>query len=140
MRKNDPMKVAGPKKVLNFRGYIPAGGEDFVNINYCGCDLTVEILCESEGEEGDEAVLTLKFVDARYFIKSSLPGIALLSASVDSDVSVLSHLVEYEWSEWVALDEQATGLSGYKHFRMFLHSVGLVLDVVANGVCQLSER
>jgi hypothetical protein len=73
------------------------------------------------------------FVRAKHFFKSPLPGISLFSSPEDKDPSLLNSLVEYEKSELIDKD-LSCGLSSYKHYRLFLHSSGVVINVVAKSL------
>ncbi|QIB04454.1 hypothetical protein GZ982_07050 [Pseudomonas fluorescens] len=113
--------------------FLPLDGEERVDINYSDGDLNLDILYEvGEAAEG-VAKKSIRFLRAKYFFKSPFPGHNIFVCPDDGDISLLNSLVEYECSGLLDIDGRTLGVADYRHYRLFLHSVGVALYVVAKS-------
>lgn len=134
------MRLSDPVKLWNLDEYIPSAGEDRVDLRYCGRDLYVDVWCNNEDGNGEFQVVGLHFIDVSYFIKGLVPGVSIFGSDTPIDASLLGHLIEYKWSELVRIGERESLRRGDRHFRFFLHSVGISVDAIAKDVHMLDLR
>ena len=127
------MKLSRPKKVFDMDVFLPLDGEDRIDINYSGGDLRLDIFYEVEGAADGIAKKSIRFLRAKYFFKSPFPGHDIFSCPDDGDISLLNSLVEYECSELLDIDGRTLGVADYRHYRLFLHSVGIAVHVMAKS-------
>ncbi|SCX72438.1 MULTISPECIES: hypothetical protein [unclassified Pseudomonas] len=127
------MKLSRPKKMFDMDSFLPLDGEDKVDMVYSGGDLSLEIFYESESCAGGLAKKNIRFLNAKYFFKAPFPGYSIFVCPDDGDISLLNSLVEYELSELLDIDGKTRGVADYRHYRLFLHSVGVALHVIAKS-------
>lgn len=127
------MKLSDPRKVFDLDDFLPSGGEDQFEMSLSQGDLSVDIFYEpDDSEEGLKK--TIRFVGTRHFFKSPFPGVSFFNCLDDRDISLLNSVVEYQQSELLEKEESIPGIEDYKHYRLFLHSVGAVIYVVAESM------
>jgi len=124
------VKLSNPRKVFDLDDFLPADGEDSFDISYSQGDLNLDIYYEPDDSE-EELCKRIRFTKARHFFKSPFPGVSFFNCVDDKDLSLLNSIVEYEQSELLEKDSASPGSAGYKHYRLFLHSSGVVIYVVA---------
>lgn len=117
-------------------GFLPADGEKRIDMCYSGGVLNIDIFYEVEGLDNQEAKKSISFLRAKYFFKTPFPGYSFFACPDDRDISLLDSLVEYEHSDMLDMEVDA-GVVGYKHYRLFLHSTGVAIHVIAKG-CDIS--
>ncbi len=127
------MKLSKPRKVLDLDDFLPADGEERFETSYSQGDLNLDIYYESDDSE-EELRKIIRFTKARHFFKSPFPGVSFFNCVDDKAISLLNSIVEYEQSELLDKDLAAPGAAGYKHYRLFLHSSGVVIYVVAQSL------
>lgn len=127
------MKLSSPKKVFDLDNFLPPDGENSYDMSFSRGDLTLDIYYESDDSKGEQKK-RVRFVKARHFFKSPFPGISFFDCPDDRDLSLLNSIVEYENSELLDKDSEFPGSSNYKHYRVFLHSVGAAIYVVAKSI------
>ena len=132
------MNLAKPKRILNLNSFLPPGGEDGLDLSYHSGTLDLTIQYEKTGGETGDARKVIRFMDAKYFFKTPFPGYSFFSCPDDRDVSLLSSLVEYEYSDMVEMDKKRYNINGYRHYRLFLHSVGFAVYVIAQS-CEVLD-
>lgn len=128
------MNLSGPKIIFDMDRFLPAEGETRANILYVSGDLNVHVFYEKEGFAEIEAQLNIHFYRAKYFFKTPFPGFSFFSCQGDRELSLLNSIVEYEYSDMLEIERSMSGFSDYKHFRLFLHSIGEAIHVIAKSV------
>ncbi|GHU09137.1 hypothetical protein FACS1894158_18650 [Betaproteobacteria bacterium] len=139
------MQLSDPVQILNLNDFLPLDGEDKIEIFTDGGELNLDIFYEVAGVESRTAKLRIHFSYAHYFVKTPFPGYSFIYGPDDSDSSLLYSLVEYQRSD--VLDQmckfsEENGFrhyTGYKHYRLFLHSVGVAIHVIAKS-CEISNE
>ena len=134
------MGLSEPKMVYDLNTVLPPDGEDRAIFVYSDGELSVTLSYENESLAGQHADITIKFVNAGYFVKTPFPGVSLFSCPDDRKISLLNSLVEYQKSELLDAIRSNPTYVGTKHYRVFLHSVGLALHVVASNFEVYSNR
>lgn len=132
------MQLSNPKKVLDLDSFLPSDGEDGFEMSYSKGILNLVIFYEPEGLELGEARKTIRFSPAKYFFKTPFPGYSFFICPDDRDISLLNSVVEYEYSDMVDIESKSLRTAGYKHYRLFLHSTGVALHVIAKS-CEISD-
>jgi len=130
------VRLSGPKLVFDLDEFLPLDGESKVEIRYSNGVLNLDIFYERDGVTGDVR-RTISFGQTWYFLKTPFPGYSFFDSPDDGDLSLLHSLVEYERSDWLARAPVISGDKRYKHYRLFLHSEGMAINVIA-GSCELS--
>ncbi|WP_207281280.1 hypothetical protein [Pseudomonas sp. FW300-N2F2] len=128
------MKLFRPKKLFDMDSFLPLGGEERVDMVYSGGDLSLDVFYESESCADGLAKKNIRFLNAKYFFKAPFPGHSIFVCPEDGEISLLNSLVEYELSELLDIDGRTRGVADYRHYRLFLHSVGVALHVIAKSV------
>lgn len=127
------MNLSGPKQVLDMDCFLPLEGEERVDIIYSGGDLSVEVFYEREGC-ALEMKASIRFLRAKYFIKTPFPGISFFNCQRDREISLLNSVVEYEYSDMLEMERKRSGFTDYRHYRLFFHSVGEAIHVIAKSI------
>jgi hypothetical protein len=122
------LKLSNPIQVFDLDEFLPADGESRFALNYSEGTFAVDIIYEKEGFPG-EFVRTLRFGVARSFFKTPFPGYSFFQCKEDRNVALLNSVVHYGHSDLSNLD----GSIGYKHYRLFLHSAGAAIHVIAKS-------
>jgi len=124
------MKLSSPKKLVDMNSFLPLDGESSIEILYAGTELIIDVFFEPDDGGSDEKK-TFRFKKAKYFYKLPFPGYSPFSCSSDEGIELLNCLVEYGYSEMVDIDKEKSGISDYTHYRLFFHSVGVAVYVIA---------
>jgi hypothetical protein len=132
------MKLSNPKQVINLDDYLPQDGESRFEMHYLGGALILEIFYDRD-DISREAKRSMKFPQAKYFFKTPFPGYGFFSCEDDRNISLLNSLVEYEHSDMLAVEANASGDRGFKHYRLFLHSAGVAIHAIAKS-CEMSSE
>lgn len=132
------MKLSKPKEIYNLDKFLPPDGEDTVEISLSSGQLDIDIFYEPL-ESKKEQKKTIRFRDVRHFFKSPFPGVSLANCPDDRNLELLHSLVQYEYSELLDNDPGSIESSNYKHYRIFLHSVGMAIYVVAEST-EITQR
>ncbi|PVZ40276.1 hypothetical protein [Pseudomonas sp. CC120222-01a] len=127
------MKLLKPLCRLDLGSFLPAEGEDRVEMVYADDALDVNVYYESESAEGEESKKVIRFVWPSYFVKTPFPGHSLFNCPDDRDNPMLDCLVEYEVSDLLMAINKAGSPSAHKHFRLYLQSEGMAIHVVAQS-------
>ncbi|MFZ5637113.1 MAG: hypothetical protein ACOY82_11085 [Pseudomonadota bacterium] len=131
------MKMSKPIQIINFDDFLPADGESRFSLHFVDAVLTLEIYFEDD-ESSVELMRRLRFESAKYFIKTPFPGYSFFSCAEDRDVSLLNSLVQYETSDMLKHEVGADLVNEYKHYRLYLHSSGAAIHVIAKS-CDFSD-
>ncbi len=121
-------KLSNPIRVFDLDEFLPADGESRFALSLADGTLAVDIFYERDSSE--EFVRTLRFGVARSFFKTPFPGHSFFQCEEDRNVTLLNSVVHYEYSDFAALE---SGSDVYKHYRLFLHSVGAAIHVIAKS-------
>lgn len=127
------MRLSHPQKLLDFDTFLPLDGEDDVEMSWVDNSLTLNIYYDPELPGISRTKKSFVFLSPSYFVKTPFPGHSLFSCSGDRDLSLLSCLVEYKSSELLDVANKIPGSPNYRHFRVYLHSVGAALHIVARS-------
>lgn len=127
------MKLLQPQKLLDLDTFLPSDGEDDVEMSWVDNSLTLNIYYDPELPGIVRAKKAFVFLSPSYFVKTPFPGHSFFSCPDDRDLSLLSCLVEYKSSEMLDIANKPPGLPRYRHFRVYLHSVGAALHIVAQS-------
>lgn len=127
------MKLSQPQKLLDLDTFLPSDGEDDFSMSYAENYLTLDIYYDPELSAPTRVKKSLRFFWPSYFVKTPFPGHSFFSCPDDRDLSLLSCLVEYKSSEMLDIANKPPGLPRYRHFRVYLHSVGAALHIVAQS-------
>lgn len=131
------MKLYNPQQLLDLGSFLPSDGEARFEMSYSDNVLNLDIFYELEGDSG-EVKKNIRFLRAKYFFKGPFPGRSFFTCSDDRDISLLDSLVEYEHSDMLDIERDASGEANLKHYRLFLHSTGVALHVIAKS-CEISN-
>lgn len=132
------MNLSNPKQVIDFDDFLPADGESRCDLHYVDGTLSLDIFYEKDDFHG-EIRRTLSFFGAMYFLKTPFPGYSFFGCIGDRDISLLNSLVEYEYSDLLEIDADANRKFECKHYRLFLHSSGMAIHVIAQS-CDVSAE
>lgn len=132
------MNLSNPIQVINLKEFLPLDGENRVEICYIDGGLNIDIYFEKDGMELIPDKLRLSFSNVAHFFKSPFPGYSFFSCSGDRELSLLHSVVEYAQSDLVDLEQKRAGGAGLKHYRLFLHSTGNAIHVIAKS-CGISK-
>jgi hypothetical protein len=132
------MKLSNPKQVINLDDYLPQDGESRFEMHYLGGALSVEIFYDKD-DISREAKRSIRFSQAKYFFKTPFPGYSFFNCEEDRNIALLNSLVEYENSDMLAVEANASGDRGLKHYRLFLHSAGVAIHAIAKS-CEISNE
>ncbi|WP_148046936.1 hypothetical protein [Pseudomonas poae] len=131
---SEKIKLSNPKQLLDLDQLLPGGGENRFEIFYSGTTLNLDIFYDAEDPSLGEIKKSIRFLKVTCFFKQPFPGYSFFSCKEDSDISTLGSLVEYGHSDMIAMRQGKELSSDDKHYRLFLHSVGAALYVIANSV------
>ena len=126
------MKQSSPKSILDLYDFLPLDGEDKIELHHTEGNLNLILFYESD--ETKVTQKTICFNSALQFSKGLFPGYSFFSCKEDNDVSLLDSLVEYEESEFLEKSIDKCIRDDFKHYRLFLHSVGIALHVIAKSI------
>jgi hypothetical protein len=129
------MELSEPIEVFNLDSFLPSDGEDKVEMSYVDGTLNLDIFYDSVSIEFGAAKRRFRFPQAKHFFKTPFPGYSFFYCQDHREKPLLNSVVMYAHSDWI----EASGASGYKHFRVFLHSVGIAIHVISES-CELSEE
>ena len=132
-REDRKMKLSNPIKVLDLESFLPPDGETKFELSYSQGDLNLNIFYESDDSELGESQKSIRFLKAKHFFKSPFPGHSFFVCPDDRDLSLLDSMVEYENSEMLDAASESSGSVGYRHYRLFLHSSGVAMHVIAQS-------
>lgn len=132
-------KLSKPKKVLDLDSFLPLDGEDRYEMFYSDRVLDLDIFYEPKDSDIGKAKRRIRFSQAKYFFKTPFPGYSFFTCPDDGDISLLSSLVEYEHSDILVMERESSGASDYRHYRLFLHSAGVAIHVIAES-CEISRE
>ncbi|MFC7422153.1 hypothetical protein ACFQNF_20045 [Iodobacter arcticus] len=130
------MQLSNPKQVVNLDDFLPPDGEERFDMFFADGVLSLDIFYETE-DSGNDAKRRILFDHAKYFFKTPFPGYSFFSCPDDRNLSLLNSLVEYEHSDMLAMERGSSMGAGYKHYRLFLHSTGVAIHVIAQS-CEIS--
>jgi hypothetical protein len=133
------MKLSNPPKLLDLDSFLPSDGETRFDMSYSGGTLNLDVFYEVEGFDLGEGKISICFSRAKYLFKTPFPGYSFFTCLEDRDISLLNSLVEYGYSDMLDVDEKTSGVTGYKHYRLFLHSTGVAINVIAKSCEILNE-
>jgi hypothetical protein len=136
------------REVFNLNDLLPLDGEDRLEISTDGGELNIDIFYETSDTEPRTAKLRIHFPFAPYFVKTPFPGYGIIEdmsvdgkkiSGNDAEMLFLNSLVEYRYS--IMLDGLHKSSEKYefrsyadcKHYRLFLHSVGVAINVIAES-------
>ncbi|MFZ5756302.1 MAG: hypothetical protein ACOY3X_05330 [Pseudomonadota bacterium] len=123
------MNLSDPVELLDLDGLLPPDGESGYEISMTGNTLDVTVIFDSEG--GGTGKICLRFFKAAYFYLSPFYGHSVFHIQGGEKSNFLGALVEYKNSDLLDADRALSGDFGRRHFRVFLHSVGVSIHVVA---------
>lgn len=127
------MKLSGPKEVFDFDTVLPLDGEDRFDLCYSERQVVLSVFYCTEFDDLAEQKIVIRFDGAKYFFKMPFPGRSIFICSDDEEVRLINSLVVYDYSEMIAADMRDASVSLYKQYRLFLHSVGVAIYVVAES-------
>lgn len=127
------MKLSKPKLVLDLDSFLPSDGETRFEMSYSDGILNLDIFYEMEGGDLGGAKKNIRFSQAKYFFKTPFPGYSFFTCLDDRDISLLNSLVEYEHSDMLDMQGESPGGADYRHYRLFLHSTGVAIHVIAKS-------
>jgi hypothetical protein len=127
------MKLSSPIRIFNLDEFLPVDGESSFALHFSNGVLLMEIFYEDE-ESSSELMRSFRFESAKYFFKTPFPGYSFFTCVDDREISLLNSLVQYQTSEMLKQEMEASGASDYKHYRVFLHSSGVAIHVIAKTV------
>lgn len=133
------MQLSSPKQVFNLDDFLPSDGEAGFELSYVGDVLSLGVLYEATAPELRTARRTISFSRAQSFFKTPFPGYSFFSCPDDRNLSLLNSLVEYEQSDMLDVQRDATGENSNKHYRLFLQSTGVAIHVIAQS-CKISSE
>lgn len=131
------MQLSKPIQILNLESFLPSDGESRFEMSFADGVLRLDVFYETEDHGLSDAKREFQFAQAKYFFKTPFPGYSFFSCPDDRNVSLLNSLVEYEHSDMLDMEHGTSGTTGYKHYRLFLHSVGVAIHVIAKS-CVIS--
>jgi hypothetical protein len=134
------MELSNPREVLNLDGFLPLDGEDRIDLFSIDGDLCLDIFYESTDSVPCGARCRIVFHCVKYVIKSPFPGYSFFNSPADRDLLFLNSLVEYGNSDLADIDNKNSPTNDSKHYRIFLHSSGIALHVVAEKYEITNER
>jgi hypothetical protein len=127
------MQLSNPKQVANLDEFLPSDGETRFEIFFANGSLSLDVFYEAEDQASREAKRRIRFDKAKYFFKTPFPGYSFFICPDDRNLSLLNSLVEYEESELLDIERSSSGTTDYKHYRLFLHSTGAAIHVIAQS-------
>lgn len=134
------MQLSNPIEVLNLDDFLPSDGETRFEMYYVDRALSLDIFYEAKDSASRIAKRRICFSQAKYFFKTPFPGYSFFSCPDDRNLSLLNSLVEYANSDMLATEHQESGATDYKHYRLFLHSTGVAIHVIAQSFAISSEE
>lgn len=127
------MQLSNPKQVANLDEFLPSDGETRFEMVFADGSLSLDVFYEAEDQASCEAKRRIRFNKAKYFFKTPFPGYSFFTCPDDRNLSLLNSLVEYEHSEMLDIERSPSGMTDYKHYRLFLHSTGAAIHVIAQS-------
>jgi hypothetical protein len=79
------------------------------------------------------------FLMLNIFFKTPFPGYSFFSCPDVRDLLLLNSLVEYGHSDMLDMEHKTSGATGYRHYRLFLHSTGVAIHVITQS-CEISSQ
>ncbi|WP_143029325.1 hypothetical protein [Rhodoferax sp. OV413] len=111
--------------------FLPVDGEDRVEMEFTGGCLTLKLYYTNEKEASVRR--DLRFSAASYFLKTPFPGSSVFDCAEDRNLELLDSLVAYEYSAWLDNARAHHARLEGRHYRIFLHSAGIAIHVIAAG-------
>jgi len=133
------MQLSNPIEVFNLDDFLPSDGEDKFGMLYADGVLSLDIFYEADDSESRPARRRIRFLLAKYFFKTPFPGYSFFSCPDHRNTPLLNSLVEYGHSDMLDMEHKTSGATGYKHYRLFLHSAGVAIHVIAQS-CEISNE
>jgi hypothetical protein len=133
------MQLSNPIEVFNLDDFLPSDGEDGFEMLYAEGVLSLDIFYETDDSAPRNARRRIRFLQAKYFFKTPFPGYSFFSCSDHRDTPLLNSVVEYGHSDMLEMEQKTSGSTGYKHYRLFLHSTGIAIHVIAQS-CEISSE
>lgn len=134
------MMLSNPIELYNLNSFLPVDGENNLEISYIDRVLNLEIYYDATHSETHVAKRRIRFYDAKYFFKTPFPGYSFFNCPDHSTKPLLNSLVEYGHSDMLALAIPSNAGGGYRHYRVFLHSTGVAIHVLAESFEISSEE
>lgn len=131
------MQLSNPKQIYDLDRFLPSDGESGLEMRFADGNLYLDISYEKE--DGTLVQRDVQFIHAKYFFKTPFPGYSFFSCPDDRNLSLLNSLVQYESSEFLEVELEKSESGEYKHYRLFLHSTGVAIHVIANS-CEVSRE
>lgn len=133
------MQLSNPIQVLNLDDFLPSDGETRFEMFYVDRVLSLDVFYEVDDSESYVAKRRIRFSQAKYFFKTPFPGYSFFSCPDDRNLSLLNSLVEYGHSDMLDMEHKTSGAADYRHYRLFLHSTGIAIHVIAQS-CEISSQ
>jgi hypothetical protein len=133
------MQLSNPKQIINLDDFLPSDGETRFEMFFSDGVLNLDIFYETADFESRDARRRIRFSQAKYFFKTPFPGYSFFSCPDDRELSLLNSLVEYEHSDMLEMECGASKRTDYRHYRLFLHSTGVAIHVIAQS-CEISNE
>lgn len=131
------MQLSSPVEVFNLDDFLPVDGEDKFDIFYSDNILNLDVFYETTDSVTRPAKRRIRFLLAKYFFKTPFPGYSFFNCPDHHKAPLLNSLVEYENSELLDMENKTVGSIDYRHYRLFLHSAGVAIHVIAKS-CEIS--
>lgn len=132
------MNLSNPKRVINLSDFLPVDGESKFEMRYVDRVLNLEVIYDKDDTD-QEFKRVFIFDQATFFLKTIFPGQSIFNYPNGRNISLDDSLVEYEHSDLLNSLARIDDRSGYKHYRLFLHSVGVAIHVISRS-CELSDE
>lgn len=133
------MRLSNPKQIVNLDEFLPSDGEMKFEMLFVDGVLSLDIFYEADDPNLHEVKRRILFNQAKYFFKTPFPGYSFFSCPDDRNLALLNSLVEYENSDMLDMEHGQSGIIDYRHYRLFLHSTGVGIHVIAKS-CEISNE
>jgi hypothetical protein len=119
--------------------FLPSDGETRFEMFFADGLLSLDIFYELDDSGSCAARRRIRFPHAKYFFKTPFPGYSFFSCPDVRDLLLLNSLVEYGHSDMLDMEHKTSGATGYRHYRLFLHSTGVAIHVITQS-CEISSQ
>lgn len=133
------MQLSNPIPVLSLDDFLPSDGETRFELLFADGVLNLDIFYEPDDSAPCTAKRRICFLHAKYFFKTPFPGYSFFICPDDRDLTLLNSVVEYGHSDMLNMEHKTSGATGYRHYRLFLHSTGVAIHVIARS-CEISSE
>lgn len=133
------MQLSNPKQVVNLDDFLPSDGESRFEMVFADGGLSLDVFYEVDDPTPHDAKRRILFKQAKYFFKTPFPGYSFFSCPDDRNLALLNSLVEYENSDMLNTAISSSDGDSYRHYRLFLHSAGVAIHVIAQS-CEVSDE